>query len=494
MARVREPTAEAIPDRIEPYRLTARMRKPSDNPLSPVKRIGQELREARVRSGKELIDVWRALKIRPNFLAAIEEGRFEDLPGRAFTIGYASRYARYLQLDVERLHERLEAEIAAHGGIVVTDRIDIEPVPGRRFPVVGLAIAGLLAALIYTRDDVVGFATQTFEQITVAGFAEKVIDALVPARIEQPTQVAAPESFMSLPFEVTTPEPVSLRPDPPLPVIAVTQAVALRLDLPLPVIAVTPAVALRPDLPLPVIAVTPAVALRSDLPLPVIAVTQAVALRLDLPLPVIAVTPAVALRPDLPLPVIAVTPAVALRPDLPLPVIAVTPAVALRSDLPLPVIAVTQAVALRPDLPLPVIAVTRPVSLRADLAPAAVQRALTAVAVPVQRGQAQLPPGRRYGVQNRNSRITLRVHRPTIVAIRDSRNRVFIDRRLAPGDTYRVPNRADLWLTAIDASAVEIVLDGATAGFAGAERAEVWDLSLDPRDIANRTFASRAPR
>jgi cytoskeleton protein RodZ len=86
------------------------------------------------------------------------------------------------------------------------------------------------------------------------------------------------------------------------------------------------------------------------------------------------------------------------------------------------------------------------------------------------------------------------VRRPTIVAIRDSRNRVFIDRKLAAGDTYRVPNRGDLWLTAIDAGAVEIVVDGASVGFAGAERATVRDLSLDPRSIARTGARARASR
>jgi cytoskeleton protein RodZ len=103
-----------------------------------------------------------------------------------------------------------------------------------------------------------------------------------------------------------------------------------------------------------------------------------------------------------------------------------------------------------------------------------------------QRVQTQVPPGRRYGLQNGNSKITLRVHRPTIVAIRDSSNRIFIDRKLAPGDTYRVPTLIGLWLTAIDAGAVEIVLDGASVGFAGAQGAAVRDQSLNPQSIANR--------
>ena len=75
----------------------------SDEPISSVKSIGQELREERERKAKQLNDVWREINIRPNFLTAIEEGRFEDLPRRAFTIGYVGRYARYLELDAENL-------------------------------------------------------------------------------------------------------------------------------------------------------------------------------------------------------------------------------------------------------------------------------------------------------------------------------------------------------------------------------------------------------
>jgi cytoskeleton protein RodZ len=157
-------------------------------------------------------------------------------------------------------------------------------------------------------------------------------------------------------------------------------------------------------------------------------------------------------------------------------VIAVTQPASLRAELlpPIPSIAVTQPVSLRAELlpPIPSIAVTQPVSLQTELLPQSVQ--------------SQVRFGRRYGLQNRDSRITLRVHRPTIVAIRDTRNRIFIDRKLAPGDTYRVPDLVGLWLTAIDAGAVEIILDGGSVGFAGVQGVVVRDLSLNPQSIADR--------
>ena len=524
MAHALEPPTKSVPDfGIEPYRLSARMRKTWDDPVLPMKSVGQELREERERNRKQLSDVWRALKIRPNYLAAIEEGRFEDLPGHAFTMGYVGRYARYLGLDVERLQQRLEAEIAEHDGNF-RNHVDIELLPNRRFPVLSVALAGLLlAALIYAREDVVSFATRTFEQAKDVALAYKVFDAPVAA-LEQQTDGAAPEPLETLPFEVDAAQPVSLRAEPeaPLPVVAVTRPLSVRPELlpALPMIAVTEPRSVRFELlpPLPTIAVTQPRSVPFELlpALPVIAVTEPQSVRFELlpPLPTIAVTQPRSVPFELlpALPVIAVTQPRSVRFEFlpPVPEIAVTQPRSVRFEyLPaLPAIAVTQPQSVRPELlpPLPVVAVTQPVSLRADLMPAATPTrvaslllpmpvppridvtapALPRSELPAQRLRTELPPGTRYGAQNRNSRITLRVHSPTIVAIRDGRNRIFIDRKLAPGDTYRVPNRAGLWLTAIDANAVEIVLDGTSVGFAGSQDGAVRDLSLNPQSIAAR--------
>jgi cytoskeleton protein RodZ len=156
----------------------------------------------------------------------------------------------------------------------------------------------------------------------------------------------------------------------------------------------------------------------------------------------------------------------------PLPAVAVTQPRTVPFDL-LPAVTQIRVAAQLFPMPLPArIDVTSRASLRADLLP--------------QNVQPPLPPGTQYGVRNRNSRITLRMHGPTIVAVRDGRNRVFIDRKLDPGDTYRVPNRGGLWLTALDARAVEILLDGSSVGFAGAEGASVKDLPLNPQRFGAR--------
>jgi cytoskeleton protein RodZ len=88
-------------------------RKASGDTDVPMESVGQDLSKERQRRGKKLSDVWSMLKIRPDFLAAIEESRFEALPGSVYAIGYVRSYAAYLGLDAEKLVDRLKVEIAA---------------------------------------------------------------------------------------------------------------------------------------------------------------------------------------------------------------------------------------------------------------------------------------------------------------------------------------------------------------------------------------------
>jgi len=70
--------------------------------------------------------------------------------------------------------------------------------------------------------------------------------------------------------------------------------------------------------------------------------------------------------------------------------------------------------------------------------------------------------------------------------VQGTRNRTFIDRPLAAGDTYRVPNMVGLRLSAPDAGAVEVILDGISVGFAGEDGLSARGLSLNPQNIIDR--------
>ncbi|HKD93437.1 MAG TPA: helix-turn-helix domain-containing protein [Gaiellaceae bacterium] len=61
--------------------------------------IGGSLREARLKRNLTPADVQKAIRIRDRYLQALEEERWELLPGDAYTKGFLRTYADYLGLD-----------------------------------------------------------------------------------------------------------------------------------------------------------------------------------------------------------------------------------------------------------------------------------------------------------------------------------------------------------------------------------------------------------
>ena len=69
------------------------------------------LRESREHNGKTINDISDALRIRQPYLEAIEDGRFSDLPGQTYAIGFMRAYAEYLGLDSEEMVRRYKDEV-----------------------------------------------------------------------------------------------------------------------------------------------------------------------------------------------------------------------------------------------------------------------------------------------------------------------------------------------------------------------------------------------
>jgi cytoskeletal protein RodZ len=61
--------------------------------------IGGSLREARLKRGLSPADVQKAIRIRDRYLQALEEERWELLPGDAYVKGFLRTYADFLGLD-----------------------------------------------------------------------------------------------------------------------------------------------------------------------------------------------------------------------------------------------------------------------------------------------------------------------------------------------------------------------------------------------------------
>jgi len=76
--------------------------------------IGPSLREARMRRGLSPADVHKAVRIRERYLTALEEERWDMLPGDAYTKGFLRTYAEFLGLNGQLYIDEFNARIAQH--------------------------------------------------------------------------------------------------------------------------------------------------------------------------------------------------------------------------------------------------------------------------------------------------------------------------------------------------------------------------------------------
>jgi Helix-turn-helix domain/Domain of unknown function (DUF4115) len=73
--------------------------------------IGNSLREARMRRKLELSQVERDTHIRAKYLMALEDDRFDALPGTAYAKGFLRTYADYLGLDATQFIDEFNTRI-----------------------------------------------------------------------------------------------------------------------------------------------------------------------------------------------------------------------------------------------------------------------------------------------------------------------------------------------------------------------------------------------
>lgn len=77
--------------------------------------IGDALRRRREALGLDLSQVAEALKIKAAYLAALEAGCPEQLPGPAYAVGFLRAYAKHLGLDADAILRRVRQDPAAFG-------------------------------------------------------------------------------------------------------------------------------------------------------------------------------------------------------------------------------------------------------------------------------------------------------------------------------------------------------------------------------------------
>jgi cytoskeletal protein RodZ len=185
----------------------------ADADATPASTVGTLLCATRMRVGKDLQRVAEVLHIRYNYLVAIEDGRYEDLPGQAYAIGFVRAYADHLGLDGDEVVRRYKEESAG-----VTRKALFEfplPTPDSGLPSGALILLAVVIGMgVYASwyflagsdrsaidivqavpDRLVSLATpETPAADAKADSAEPVLDAAETATAEAPPPDMAPEA------------------------------------------------------------------------------------------------------------------------------------------------------------------------------------------------------------------------------------------------------------------------------------------------------------
>ena len=94
--------------------------------------IGGSLREARLKRGLSAADVQKAIRIRDRYLQALEEERWELLPGDAYVKGFLRTYADFLGLDGSLYVEEYNSRFAHPEETVIVPERFARPVRLKR--------------------------------------------------------------------------------------------------------------------------------------------------------------------------------------------------------------------------------------------------------------------------------------------------------------------------------------------------------------------------
>ena len=207
----------------------------ADLPQAPA--AGALLRAARERVGWTLAEIAAALRIRPYYLEALEDGRVDELPGNAYALGFLRTYASALGLDANEIARRFKNEAA-----LVNRRPELQfpvPVPERGVPAGALVLLGVLLAVAaytgwYTLSGDGRLPAETSLQVParLAPLAEQAVPAPPVQPPPAPLASAAPAASAPAPA-LTVSVASEPKPDAPaVPAISPSSAAAAVNPLP----------------------------------------------------------------------------------------------------------------------------------------------------------------------------------------------------------------------------------------------------------------------
>lgn len=158
-------------------------------------------------------DVAAVLRIRYPYLEAIEDGRYQDLPGIAYAVGFVRTYAEHLGLDADEVVRRFKVE--TENIERRTDLVFPSPIPERGTPGAAIVFVGILVAAVAYGAWYVGTSEESFFDGLVSPLPDRLATLLPDAEKDQPV-APAEETATSGDAAAPAPavEPVASEPAP----------------------------------------------------------------------------------------------------------------------------------------------------------------------------------------------------------------------------------------------------------------------------------------
>lgn len=199
--------------------------------------IGQLLRSTRQGSGGDLERIAANLRIRASYLAAIEEGRYDRLPGLVYAVGFIRAYAVHLGLDGDEAVRQLKQEMA--GFEVSRDLSFPMPLAERSIPGGTMLLAALILAIC-------GYGLWYYVSTGNRERPERVTavpgDIAGPSKLQgAPTPAPAAPAALTGPTTPTTSAPTASAPPDGAPPAAATSSSPVMAAAPPPSSNMAPA-------------------------------------------------------------------------------------------------------------------------------------------------------------------------------------------------------------------------------------------------------------
>jgi cytoskeleton protein RodZ len=431
--------------------------------------VGALLQRRREELQQDIEDISHALRIRPAYVLAIEEGRFQELPGNAYAIGFVRAYADYIGLDGASIVADYREELARRSR--QNDLVWPSEGSESRFPGGAILVVCLLLGLVIyggwyyaTQSGGTGIKLidQVPEYIKKATGVGQVASQGNPAPTNQATGKAAEQMPAQIPGQMPAPmnettigaPPTQPAPIPPSAASAAVPQPGSIGAAPSPNGATSAAqnpapAAVAPTTPPPAVVATPS----SNGPGGVIlGQGEAPAAPAASGAPAANAPAADTPAADTPA---ADTPAA----DTP----AASPTSTAPSTAPAPAASATDA---------PTVSAPNAPSADTGTAPAPAPAATSAQT-------AAVPPPAPA------AKIVIRANRDSWIEIRDPKDNVLLQKVLRPGESYNVPDQKGLVMTTGNAGGIVIELDGRPLQSIGSLGVVKRGIKLDPVALAN---------